>query len=450
MLRANGTLIVLLLIFTFVAATFASIPFISILSVSIFIFALILFVKNLGNDIPIKELAFLVSAIQLLLSSFMAFYVQEPDKIFMPKLLPEQYFQFAVPGIVLFAAGLFTYKLDLNFYSVNLKLQQYDMVLVAKKFIQVGLLSLLVSSFVPGGLRYFFDIIVFLSYIGGIILILQNNGVKQYLNWIILAFIPIIRDAFFSGVFYIALIWSTFAFLYYASVKTQYSFQKKFLIIILSFYMIMALDGAKKDYRTVIWNNQSVSFVARAGLLSKLYFERLTFQNITNDENLSARITRANQGALVTWVMDWVPREEAYANGSTVKDAVIAAIFPRFLMPNKAKAGGKENFERFTGHELKGTSMNISLLGEAWANYGYWGGLVFMYMVGLFYSFSLNKFTLLIKNYPIYFYFIPFLFIYIIKAEDDLMTPLNHLIKAGITLYILHHMLIKKIVPVHE
>nr|WP_321452404.1 hypothetical protein [uncultured Carboxylicivirga sp.] len=450
MLRDNGTLIVILLLFTYVASSFASIPFISILSISIFIFALILFVKKLGNNIPIKELAFLVSAIQLLLSSFMAFYVQEPDKIFMPKLPPEQYFQFAVPGIILFAAGLFTYKLDLHFYTIDLELEQYDMVLVAKKFIQIGLLSFLVSSFVPGGLRYFFDIIVFLSYIGGIILILRNNGIKEYLNWIILAFIPVIRDAFFSGVFYIALIWSTFVFLYYAAAKTQYSFNKKFLIILLSFYMIMALDGTKKDYRAVIWTNQSISFIERTGLLGQLFFERLTFQNITSDEDLSARITRANQGALVTWVMDWVPREEAFANGSTVKDAIIAAIFPRFLMPNKAKAGGKENFERFTGHELKGTSMNISLLGEAWANYGYWGGLVFMYMVGLFYSFSLNKFTVLIRNYPIYYYFIPFLFIYIIKAEDDLMTPLNHIFKAGITLYILHQMLIKKIVPVHE
>lgn len=450
MIRENSQLILVLLLLNFIVSTFTTVPFVSVLSVCIFLFALMVFTKKLGNTIPIKELTFLVASIQLLLSSFLAFYIQEPDKIFLPKLSPDEYFRFAVPGVLLFIVGLFTFKFDLSLKEINSELEKFDLIQIAKKFIQIGLFSLLLASFVPGGLRYFFDIITFLSYIGGIILILDKRGIKFHIGWILLAFLPIIRDAFFSGVFYIALIWSTFVYLYYTFVKANYTIQKKILIIILSFYMIMTLDGAKKDYRAVIWNNTSISFVARAGLLSQLFLERLTFQNITSDKDLSARITRANQGALVTWVMDWVPREEPYANGSTVKDAIMAAIFPRFLMPNKAKAGGKENFERFTGHMLKNTSMNISLLGEAWANYGYWGGLVFMYIVGLFYSFSLNKFTLLIKNYPIYFYFIPFLFIYIIKAEDDLMTPLNHLIKAGITLFFIHHMLIKKIVPVHE
>ncbi len=41
------------------------------------------------------------------------------------------------------------------------------------------------------------------------------------------------------------------------------------------------------------------------------------------------------------------------------------------LAPKKAMAGGRANFERFTEPELpETTSMDISLVGEGYANYG--------------------------------------------------------------------------------
>ncbi|MCW3789202.1 hypothetical protein [Plebeiibacterium sediminum] len=445
-------LYIYIFLFLLLASAFP-IPYISMLSIGIFLFALYLFINKLGKTIPLKELAFLVASIQLLLSSFLAFYIQDPDKAFLPKIPPEDYFYYAVPGIILYALGLFTFDFDISTTIINTRLSLYDKQKIAKQFIGIGYLGVVITPFAPGGLSYFFTLLIFLSYIGGIIVLLDQNSLEQKTFWVILAFLPVLRDAFFSGVFFLALIWVTFAFLYYMLKYNHLSFTKKFITILFAIYMTMTLDGAKKDYREIVWEDsgRNISFIERSSLLGKLILERLTFQNFNDENNVSARITRANQGALVTWVMNWVPEKESYANGSTIKDAVIAAIFPRFLMPNKVKAGGKESFERFTGQKLRGsTSMNISLLGEGWANYGYWGGLLFMYAVGLFYSFALKKFTSLIGKYPIYFYFIPYLFIYIIKAEDDLLTPLNHIIKASITLYFLHYLLIKKNVTVYE
>ncbi|WP_430934768.1 hypothetical protein [Saccharicrinis sp. 156] len=450
MIARNKNIIAISLLITALCSFVWSIPFVSTLSIGIFLFAFYLFIDQLGNTIPIKELAFLVASLQLLMSSFIAFYIQDPDKAFLPKVLPNQYFSYAVPGILLFALGLFSYSSVLDYSTFKDKTQRYKLTSIAKQLIAIGYVAIAISPFVPGGLRYFFTLLVFLSYIGGIIFILEKNHNKNQVLWILIAFLPVVRDAFFSGVFYLAMIWIAFAFLYYMLIHFNWSYIQKATIIILAIFMITTLDGAKKDYRDIVWEQEgnNLSFATRTGLLGQLFWERLTFKNLTDESNLSARVTRANQGALVTWVMKWVPDNEPYAQGQTIKDAVIGAIFPRFLMPNKAKAGGVENFERFTGHNLINTSMNISLLGEGWANFGYWGGLIFMYTVGLFYSFAIKKFATLINNYPIYFFFIPYLFIYIIKAEDDLLTPLNHIIKASIVLFLLHRFYIRKITPV--
>ena len=53
-------------------------------------------------------------------------------------------------------------------------------------------------------------------------------------------------------------------------------------------------------------------------------------------------VVRINQGWIIAKVMDNVPSREPYANGETVKNAIIASIFPRFVDPDKAIAGGHE------------------------------------------------------------------------------------------------------------
>ncbi|MBK3517670.1 hypothetical protein [Carboxylicivirga marina] len=446
MVKQYQNTIFILIAVVIICSTLVDIPLVGLLSLGSFSFSLFLFIDRLGKTIPLLELAFLTANLQLLASSFLAFYIQEPDKIFSPKLDAESYFNYALPGILLFGLGLFTFKSNINSKEIKNKLLQFDLFSFAKQLVGIGYLAIIIQPFVPGALAYFFTLLVFLSYIGGIIVIFSQAEHNRKVLWLVIAFLPVLRDAFFSGVFFLALVWVAFAFLYYMNNKPNLSFNKKLAWVAIGIYLIVTLDGAKKDYREVVWKDtyQQIGFFERAGLLAQLSFERLTFQNLMDDQNLSARITRANQGALVTWVMDWVPENEDYANGETIKSAIISAIFPRILLPNKAKAGGKENFERFTGHKLKGTSMNLSLLGEGWANYGYWGGLVFMYCVGFFYSYCLKRFSKFINRYPPYFFFIPFLFIYIIKAEDDLLTPLNHFFKALIVFIALHQVYFKK------
>jgi hypothetical protein len=139
--------------------------------------------------------------------------------------------------------------------------------------------------------------------------------------------------------------------------------------------------------------------------------------------------------------MHRVPKTEPYANGETIFSAIATAIVPRVLWPNKPVAG-KKDFYRFTGYRLKGTSMGITPIGEAYANYGARGGIITMFFYGLFLAWvfrviikrSLYKDSLLII-------FIPLIFFRAIYAESDLMRTLTAATKGVMFVVFLNFML---------
>ena len=141
---------------------------------------------------------------------------------------------------------------------------------------------------------------------------------------------------------------------------------------------------------------------------------------------------RLNQGWIISATMAHVPQREPFANGSTIIEGIETSLLPRIIAPNKAKAGGRENFRKYTGLQIgEHTSMGISIAGEAWVNFGYWGGIFFMLAWGLFISWFWNKIHTLSEFYPTILIWSPLLFLQVIKAETEFMVVLNHLIKAS-------------------
>ena len=125
-------------------------------------------------------------------------------------------------------------------------------------------------------------------------------------------------------------------------------------------------------------------------------------------------VDRLNQGWIIARIMYVVPDYEPYAEGETIEDAIFAALVPRFLAPNKVRSGG-ENFERFTKIELKGTSMNLGLIGEAYANYGLRGSFLFLFIVGLAFKLSFNYINKKSFQYYEVLLWLPFLFLYVVR-----------------------------------
>lgn len=143
--------------------------------------------------------------------------------------------------------------------------------------------------------------------------------------------------------------------------------------------------------------------------------------------------TRMNQGFLIARTMDYVPRQEPFANGETILTAFAAAIAPRFLWPDKPEAGGRDMVCRFLGdcHTLK-YSYNLGQLGEGYANFGVIGGCIFMFfygwMIRVFYTLIAN---MCVKRHTLVLW-IPLIFFASLSLETDFMSFLNSFTKAFI------------------
>jgi len=145
---------------------------------------------------------------------------------------------------------------------------------------------------------------------------------------------------------------------------------------------------------------------------------------------------RMNQGWLVAMTMNKVPRKYDFAYGETIATSVAAAIIPRFIWPNKPEAGGKANLKRFWGYNLVGYSMNIGPLGEAYANFDRFGGIIYMFFYGLFFNLVLSLILRYSEKRPTIVLWVPFLFYYAIGVETDLLSTMGSLIKGLIFTWI--------------
>jgi hypothetical protein len=138
---------------------------------------------------------------------------------------------------------------------------------------------------------------------------------------------------------------------------------------------------------------------------------------------------RMNQGWLVAITMNEVPKKYPFANGETVWQSVAATVVPRILWPDKPEVGGKANLKRFWGFNIKGYSMNIGTLGEAYGNFDRTGGIIFMFFYGLFFNIVLSGILKIAERRPTIVLWLPFLFFYAIGIETDLLTTMGWLIK---------------------
>jgi hypothetical protein len=445
-LRFYVTIVGVSVILWVVLYMISDIPLYPSVSLLLFLFAYFLFIKRTGNAVAFRELALLVTILQLLLASLLAFYIHEPNFFYMPEGDPQDYFVYAIPGVIAFGLGLFVFKNKLNFRGLKefFYIHQHTF-RIGKQLIIIGYVAVPLQLLMPGSIAYFFNIISSFTYIGGLMILFSNLNRGKKILWISIAYFVVVKDALGAGIFFMTIVWFAFLFMYML-VYNHWKFTLRLSLFSIGLVTVLILDSAKNDYREIVWlENNQLSLTERVFLISGLLAENANVGDFFSEKNVSGRITRANQGALVTWVMNHVPQEVPHANGQTIIRALEGAIFPRFIRPNKIEAGGKENFETYTGRILRGTSMNISLLGEGWANFGYFGGILFMFGVGFFYSLAYRWFSNFILKYPLYFFFIPLVFLYTIKAEDDLVTPLNHLVKTVFVLIPFHYFYFKKV-----
>jgi hypothetical protein len=207
------------------------------------------------------------------------------------------------------------------------------------------------------------------------------------------------------------------------------------VIIAFGFFLLGFSQQLKVKQRESQWKDTSNDITTQSNkdesLISSIhknsdYFSRDFFEPI---------IFRMNQAWLVSEVMAKQKDTGKFENGNTIMSAALDAFIPRFLDPNKEKAGGRNKIEKYTNLSLNDyTSMNIGVLGESYLNFGYYG-TIFILFYGIFLGITLKTIINASIFRPILITVLPIYFMVFLVTGTDFVMIFNGLVKNTIIIY---------------
>jgi hypothetical protein len=377
----------------------------------------------------------LIAAMQWILGPWIEYITPETHYLFHMYVSESSYMSFVVPCVLAMHAGIsvFSNNIKLHQISKNAANSISNYPSFPYLLIVTGLTIPLISPFLPPQLGFVYYLLANLKYIGAIYLMFSISNYR----WLIFSGIMLLTliISISTSMFHDFILWAVLSFTFLA-----YEFKLKMVtkigILILAGFFLITVQAIKPKVRELAWSGAKVD--SELALFITLSIEEWKSGSIFNPKSQNDLNVRLNQGWIISKIMDHVPKYEPYANGSTISEAILTTLVPRFINPNKAIAGGKKNFEKYTGHKLqKTTSMGISLAGEGWANYGYMGGIIFMFSWGFFISWFWKFLNVKTNIYPTILIWSPLIFQQVIKAETELLDVLNHLVKSAILVFLI-------------
>jgi hypothetical protein len=356
------------------------------------------------------------------------------------------YMRYVVPAYIMFVIVLLYFAKKYGDFDFSVAdLGKYHS--TALKLLAMGVLADFGGSLVPAQLKFVLYLVSFLKYVGAIAL--YFSPIPWHRNFLYVAAVLLIARSLTAGMFHDFILWSMFFYMFWA-VQKETRLRFNLMIVLSGFLVSTMIQAVKWEYRALVWSGYTGN---KAILFLDILSAKVSGGLADSPEEKQELNVRLNQGWIISAIMHHVPRYEAYADGATIQEGVQASALPRFLSPNKKMAGGVDNFEKYTGLRLeKGTSMGLSIVGEASANFGIYGGVLFMgiwaYFLGIVWAFIVKK----TNHIPFWIFFIPLIFIQVIKAETELVVVLNHLVKALIFVWMVFWALSKytDFLEVHE
>ena len=404
--------------------------------VLVFALALWRLLVKLNSGFPIFELTVVLYTLQYLIAPLFDynFNFNEDELMTVP---PSQYLDFTFLAILAFALGLFSLRSKLSFAPSQINNQKAS--LLGRTLIFIGLCSKTSLILFPGFLtstlhllEMFFAIgiyaLVFSKYTLDKILVVLFS-IALFIHAIIMAsLMELVVSMVFLGMF--------------LSLKYHFSIPFKLLTVIISFALVSFYQGFKIEYREATWNKDSTLTQKISALDSLINQETLvkTFNtHIKDNRPLLYTMHRLNQGWQTSMVYKHVPREVEYRYGIDFLKDLASPFVPRMLWENKRIANDQERFRYYTGHPLKeSTIMTIGVVGDFYLNFGKIGTVIAMFGFGFLLAWLKRALvTQFVNTNPINLIWIPFVFSYLIRPDNEFYMVFNHIVKSIIILLVM-------------
>jgi hypothetical protein len=408
----------------------------SYLALVISLHQFLLLFYNMNNLIPVRYFFGFLMCLQMFIGPSLAYAGLDEYQYFVYRMqIPaDEYFSYVLPAVIMFILGLHFKADNMQGEIPNVKeISEFADKKAQLPYILIGLgfvCSILTES-VASELGFLFYLLAQLKFIGFFILILSKKTMKT--GMLVLVFGSVISSSLGQGMFHDLLTWLIFLGSVYA-IKYKPNTVVKIACGAAFVFLVVVIQSLKSTYREAIAQDEG-------GLetFTRAYEEKQAGdQGFLSFSNLAPSLVRINQGFIVTNIMKTVPEKEPFSGGGELMQLLEAAFLPRIIAPNKLKAGDRTLFEKYSGiHIREGTSMGLSSVGDAYLNFGVFGGWIFMFVLGSLYNFTLKQFEKYSKLYPLLLIFTPMVFFYPIRPDCELQTILGHLVKSCFVVYLL-------------
>ena len=412
--------------------------------VLLFILSLFRLMYKIGNGSFFLELIYVYSVFTCLLMPLIG-YVYFPKSNLLALLwvrympIPqEQYFSFNIPAGIFLGWGFFLFRQNtpddasiINKIILHLK---KDILSVPPSSILtltfVSLVSYSISNFLPGSLQQINTFLYYSLFASFFYIIFYKKF--PYKPYFIVGFILfLVSDALRYGMFtIIAYMGGLFLILLLAGKRVLVS--QKLVLLVIGVFFIVFIQLFKLDLRRSRKMGQDPSVTDIAARVIT------TSQNAEFEEILFPMYFRMNQGFNIALVQRRIPARVDYLGGDYLALGFLSAFVPRLFWPDKPQAGGKENMRIYAGYNITTWSTNIGPIGEAYGNFGYWGGWLYLFAFGYFIRFAYTTFISICKNRPIFFLWMPpILFQTVYVIETDSLQAFNSLVKGAVFMIIM-------------
>lgn len=414
-------------------------PAVATAGLGVFAVAAWLFVRRLGRDWPLRELAWLVACLQWLAGPFLSFYLFPPNEAALIEVGDDAYFAYALPGTLAYGVGLLIWPVRRRQLGQGMKVLKtqwpHRMVWV---LMSIGLLGY--------ALRYsgWQDWLFFVYFLMGTLLsvaaaqwLLTRHPWRGF--WVALCLLPLLiscihESMFIELVLAVALLTSLWWW------RMQPRWQIGLLLLVGGVVALLTLETLKQEYRNrTLWNAQDYNYTLADKVRA---FPELWVQYVRQPlvlwqaDNLGTRLPRFSHAWLLSQYMAHTPDCEPYARGATYR-AGFHSLLPRFLAPDKKWVGGQDTYLKFAGRALEpGTSISLTHLGEAYVNFGPLGGIICMLGIGMLFGGLYAGFLRWVVCDAASLPWVIFIFPVLPVAEVDFGMLLNYIFKASLVFFV--------------
>jgi hypothetical protein len=339
----------------------------------------------------------------------------------------EEYFNYTIPALFFLFAGVFIFNKNIAIQDNVAKIDRESAGKLGMLLIAISYVFDFAGFLGIPGISSFLSFTHYLKYVGAMACLFSPSLFNLFL--IALALISLVLDALRGGIFIDLFMWSTY-FFSMVCLRFKLSFALRASFAVIAIPVLVTIQSVKSEYRKATWSGREDANVETISNLA-VQADEGEKNDWVHSRGVVRTVARLNQGWHLGLVLRWVPRNREFSDGEEFIGDLVGTIIPRVFSPNKKVIGGQDKFDDFTGHKLRGgTSMTIGVLGDFYINFHRVGSYIGLFLFGaiisrVFYGFIKRH----VLEDPINIVWVPFLFSYLIRANNDFYIVINSFVK---------------------